>query len=133
MSTAYPKEDRITLPNGKPFGVVISGKDFPAGFPGLLTFSEDRTASYSVPLVKLTALSNPVTQVGKKYQFEFIVEKATEAQKQAGYIEGPYIFTFDPPGVDPTQFHGDLNDPHSDPDNAEDTFTATGNDPKSEC
>jgi hypothetical protein len=128
MSTPSPQ--KITLPKGKVFNVVIHSANYPDKNPGELTFSQDSvslewTAAYSVPSVLLTELNCPVTEPGRQIEFGFTLEKATEAQKQAGYIDGPYRFSFDPPGGGATQFSGQLKDPR--PGEAEDTFTARGN------
>jgi hypothetical protein len=131
MSTPHPGPDRITLPKDKAYGVVISS--YPQGFPAQLTFSENPTtldwiASFSVPSVQLTELDCPIKQSAQKYQFEFTIENATARQQEAGYIDGTYIFTFDPPGSNPKTFSGKVNDPR--PGNAEDIFTATGGGPE---
>ena len=127
MSTPSPQ--RITLPTGKEFEVLIDSVNYPSDYPGTLTFSQDSvslewTAAYSVPSVLLTQLDCPVTQPGQQIEFNFDLKGVTEDQKKAGYIDGPYQFTFDPPGG-ANEFSGLMKDPR--PDQAEDTFTARGN------
>ena len=48
--------------------------------------------------------------------FRFRLNNPTLDQQNAGYIKGEYIFTFQPPGTDPTQFGGTVNDPWKKPD-----------------
>ena len=130
MSTPHPGADRITLPKDRAYTVVITS--YPQGFPAKLTFSENPTtldwiASFSVPSVQLTELKCPVKKSGPQYQFEFKIENATAPQQQAGYIDGKYVFTFDPPGSNPQTFEGVVKDPRM--DLAEDIFTASGGGP----
>src|SRR6185503_3977981 len=133
MSTPSPAT--ITLPTGKTFEVVIHSSNYSDKNPGELSFIKDPvslewTASYSVPSVELTELDCPVTQPGRQIEFMFELKDVTREQEQAGYVVGPYTFTFDPPGGGASEFTGQVNDPR--PDQAEDTFTARGNeaDPK---
>jgi hypothetical protein len=133
MST--PSPEKITLPTGKAFQVVINSPNYPDKYPGELSFTKDPVtlewnASYSVPSVFLTELDCPVTQPGRQIQFMFTLKEVTREQEEAGYVVGPYTFTFDPPGGGASQFSGKVKDPR--PDQAEDTFTARGNeaDPK---
>lgn len=133
MSTPSPQ--RITLPAGRAFNVVINSPDYPINYPGELTFSQDKvssewTAAYSVPSVMLTELNCPVTQTGQKVEFGFTLRRVTDDQKKAGYVSGPYTFSFVPPGSGASEFTGQVNDPR--PGQTEDTFTARGNegDPK---
>ena len=129
MSTPSPQQN-ITLPAGKLFTVTIDSDNYPSDFPAELTFSQDLvslewTAAYSVPSVLLSQLNCPVTQDAGLLQFGFEMRGVTEDQKKAGYIDGPYAFSFVPPGGVATQFSGMMNDPR--PDQAEDNFTARGN------
>jgi len=133
MSTPSPREV-ITLPTKKSFNIIIS--NFPDHHPGLMKFAQDPdpfnwTADYSVPSVQLAELKCPVTPKGKKVEFGFTVKNATEAQKQAGYIDGKYTFSFDPPDEGTTEFFGKVNTPQL--DLVEDTFTAKGNEPELAC
>lgn len=128
MSTPSPQ--RITLPEGKEFQVLIESSHYPADYPAVLTFSQDSvsfewTADYSVPSVMLTELNCPVSQAGGMLEFGFDLKGVTDDQKKAGYIDGFYGFSFPPPGGDATQFSGVMKDPR--PDQAEDVFTARGN------
>jgi hypothetical protein len=132
MSTPGPS-GRITLPKGKAYDLTIDSKNFPAGFPASLTFSEDPikltwTASYSVPSVFLTELNCPVTQVGEQYQFTFTLTEVTPDQENAGYIKGAYVFRFAPPGKAPGSFGGTVSVPW--PDETEDNWTAHGTGPE---
>ncbi|HET6668677.1 MAG TPA: hypothetical protein VFH15_00465 [Pyrinomonadaceae bacterium] len=129
MSTPSPQQ-RISLPKGKAFTVLIDSPNYPSDYPGELTFSQDLvslewTAAYSVPSVELTELNCKVKQPGPKLEFGFTLEKVTEDQQKAGYMHGEYRFSFDPPGGGATHFSGHVKDPR--PDQAEDTFTARGN------
>lgn len=129
MSTPSPQQN-ITLPADKLFTVTIEGSNYPSDFPAELTFTQDPvslewTAAYSVPSVLLSKPNRPVTQNAGLLQFGFEMRGVTEDQKKAGYIDGPYAFTFVPPGGLATQFSGMMNDPR--PDQAEDNFTARGN------
>ena len=129
MSTPSPQQN-ITLPGGKLFTVTIDSSIYPSDFPAELIFTEDPvslewTAAYSVPSVSLSHSNRPVTQNAGLIQFGFEVKGVTEDQKKAGYIDGPYAFTFVPPGGLATQFSGMMNDPR--PEQAEDNFTARGN------
>ncbi|MDQ3473584.1 MAG: hypothetical protein M3447_07595 [Acidobacteriota bacterium] len=129
MSTPGPQQN-ITLPGGKLFTVLIDSLNYPSDFPAELTFTEDLvslewTAAYSVPSVLLSQLNCPVTQAAGLIEFGFEMRGVTEDQKKAGYIDGPYSFTFVPPGGVATQFSGEMTDPR--PEQAEDTFTARGN------
>ena len=128
MST--PSPGTITLPTGKAFEVTIHSINYPDKYPGELSFTKDPVtlewyASYSVPSVELTELNCPVTQPGRQIQFMFTLKDVTKGQEAAGYVVGPYTFTFDPPGGGASQFSGQVKDPR--PDQAEDTFTARGN------
>lgn len=134
MSTPSPA--RITLPKAKPYRVTILNEEhYPPGHPAQLVFSEDQaaaswTASFSVPNLELTELDNQVKEVdASKYQFQFRLNNPTLEQQNAGYIKGAYIFTFDPPGTDPSEFGGTVNDPWKNPDDAEDNWTAEGQGP----
>ena len=134
MSTPSPA--RITLPKAKLYRVTIDNEEhYPPGHPGQLVFSEDQaaqswTASFSVPNVELTELNNNVKVLENgQYQFDFRLNNPTPDQQNAGYIKGAYIFTFDPPGSDPSQFGGTVNDPWKQPDQAEDNWTAEGQGP----
>jgi hypothetical protein len=83
-----------------------------------------------VPSVILTELNCPVTQIDEnQYQFEFTLLNPTPDQHRAGYIKGSYIFKFHPPGTNPIEFHGSLDDPW--PDETEDNWTAEGRPPES--
>ena len=129
MSTPSPQQN-ITLPAGKLFTVTIDSANYPPDFPAELTFTQDLvssewTAAYSVPSVLLSKANCPVNQNGGVIQFGFEMRGVTEDQKKAGYIDGPYAFTFAPPGAVATHFSGMMNDPR--PDQAEDNFTARGN------
>lgn len=128
MSTPSPQT--ISLPKGKAFVVLIDSPNYPSDYPAELSFSQDSTslewiASYSVPSVELTELDCPVTQPGPKLEFGFTLEKLTDDQKKAGYVDGEYVFSFIPPGGGATQFSGQVKDPR--PNQAEDNFTARGN------
>lgn len=129
MSTPSP-QSIISLPEGKAFEVVIHSPNYSDKYPGEMTFSQNPlslewTAAYSVPSVMLTQLDCPVTQPTSKIEFGFTLVEVTEEQREAGYVEGPYQFSFDPPGGSASEFTGLLKDPR--PDQAEDTFTAKGN------
>ena len=131
MSTPSPQQN-ITLPAGKVFTVTIDSSNYPSDFPAELTFSQDLvslewTAAYSVPSVLLSELNCPVTQEGGLIQFGFEMRGVTEDQQKAGYRDGPYAFSFPPPadGRGATHFSGIMRDPR--PDQAEDIFTARGN------
>ena len=129
MSTPSPQQN-ITLPAGKLFTVTIDSPNYPREFPAELTFTQDLvslewTAAYSVPSVLLSELNCPVKQNAGVLQFGFEMRGVTDDQKKAGYIDGPYAFTFVPPGGLATEFSGMMNDPR--PDQAEDNFTARGN------
>lgn len=133
MSTPSPQEI-VELPTGKSFNVAIESPNYPDD--GELVFSRNSTAphwtaAYSVPSVMLTELNCPVTQAGRKVEFGFTLNNVTHEQKKAGYLEGPYVFSFDPLHSGTEQFVGKVKDPR--PDQAEDNFTARGNevDPKS--
>ena len=65
-------------------------------------------ADYTVPNVQLSETKRPVIPQGKKVEFGFTVENATEEQKRAGYIDGNYTFTFDPPSENTVEFTGNL-------------------------
>lgn len=132
MST--PSPGRISLPAAKPYQLTIHNEEhFPPDHPAQLVFSEDAvtkswTASFSVRSVMLTELHCPVTQIEEnQYQFEFTLPNPTADQQKAGYIKGTYIFKFDPPGTDPIEFGGSVDDPW--PDQAEDNWTAEGRPP----
>jgi hypothetical protein len=129
MSTPIPQKT-ISLPKGKLFTVVIDSPNYPGDYPAELTFTQDSfslewNASYSVPSVLLTELDCQVTQPGSKIEFGFRLAKVTDDQRKAGYVSGPYAFSFDPIGSGATHFHGHVKDPR--PDQAEDNFTARGN------
>jgi hypothetical protein len=142
MSTPRPQES-MPLPTHRSYTITI--KNFPAGHPGLMSFSNSRDpfiqmADYLVPNVQLAHRNCPVTPKGQQVKFEFTVTNATEEQKLAGYVDGKYTFTFVPPTENTEEFVGQLNHPKA--DQAEDTFTAKGNEPisaakgnetKSEC
>ena len=130
MSTPSPA-GRISLPKARPYQVTIDNTEhYPAGHPALLVFSEDEvastwTASFSVPSLRLTELNCAVTKLENgQYTFEFTLHKPTEDQQKAGYKKGTYIFSFVPPGTDPIEFGGGINDPW--PGEAEDNWTASG-------
>ena len=132
MSTPSPQQN-ITLPSGKLFTVVIHSSNYPREFPAELTFTQDPvslewTAAYSVPSVLLSKPKRPVTQNAGLIQFGFEVKGVTEDQKKAGYIDGPYAFTFVPPGGFATRFSGMMNDPRA--EQAEDNWTAEGRPPE---
>ena len=128
MSTPSPA-GRISLPKARPYQVKIENTEhYRAGHPALLVFEEHAatknwTASFSVPSVRLTEPKCAVTQLENgQYTFEFTLHKPTEEQQKAGYIKGTYIFSFVPPGPDPIEFGGGVNDPW--PGEAEDNWTA---------
>ncbi len=128
MSTPSP-QPIITLPEDKTFEVVIHSPNYSDKYPGELTFSQNPlslewTAAYSVPSVILTEINRPVTQPSSMIVFDFTLDDVTEEQREAGYVVGPYQFSFVPPGGNASEFTGFLNDPR--PDQAEDTFTAKG-------
>ena len=134
MSTPSPA--RITLPKAKLYRVTIHNEArYPPGHPAQLVFSEDPaaqswTASFSVPNVLLTELDSNVKQIEDgRYEFRFTLNNPTPDQKNAGYIKGAYIFRFMPPGTDPTEFGGTVNDPWKQPGDAEDNWTAEGHGP----
>ena len=129
MSTPSP-QSIIRLPEGKAFDVVIQSPNYPDKYPGQMTFSQNPTslewtAAYSVPSVMLTEIDCPITQPASKIEFGFRLDDVTDEQREAGYVEGPYQFSFVPPGGSASEFTGTLKDPR--PDQAEDTFTAKGN------
>lgn len=135
MSTPSPA-GRISLPDAKPYLVTIENTErYPAGHPALLVFKEHAatkswTASFSVPSLRLPEQKGAVTRLENgQYTFEFTLHKPTEDQQKAGYIKGTYIFSFIPPGTDPIQFGGSVNDPW--PGEAEDNWTAEGRPPDS--
>lgn len=137
MSTPSPA-GRISLPRAKPYQITIDNVEhYPPGHPGQLVFSEDEAkkswiASFSVPDVGLTELDNHVKVLEDgQYEFRFTLKNPTLDQQNAGYIKGEYIFKFVPPGTDPAQFGGSVNDPWKDPDQGEDNWTAEGRPPDS--
>ena len=131
MSTPSPQES-MPLPTHRSFSITIS--NFPPDHLGLMSFKNSRDpfiqmADYLVPNIQLAHRDCPVIPKGKQVQFGFTVENATEEQKQAGYVDGEYTFTFVPPTENTEEFTGQLNHPKI--DDAEDTFTAKGNEPTS--
>jgi len=139
MSTPSPA-GRISLPAAKPYRVTILNEEhYPPGHPAQLVFSEDQAAqswiaSFSVPNVGLTELDSNVKEIEDgQYEFRFTLNNPTLDQKNAGYIKGAYIFTFDPPGTNPAEFGGTVNDPWKKPDEGEDNWTAEGRPPDSEA
>lgn len=131
MSTPSPQESML-LPTRRSYSITIS--HFPSGHLGVMSFKNVPDpfiwmADYLVPNVQLAHRNCPVIPKGKQVQFEFIVTNATEEQKQAGYVDGKYTFTFVPPTENTEEFTGLLNHPKV--DDAEDTFTAKGNEPTS--
>lgn len=135
MSTPSPA-GRISLPKARPYRVTILNEEhYPPGHPGQLVFSEDEaaktwTASFSVPNVELTELDNNVKVLEDgQYLFEFRLNNPTLDQQNAGYIKGAYIFKFKPPGTDPDEFGGTVNDPWKRLDQEEDNWTAQGRGP----
>jgi hypothetical protein len=134
MSTPSPQQQHINLPKGKAFTLLIDDPHYPHDYPAQLTFSQDKdtlkwTASYSVPSVMLTQMNCQISQPAAMIQFGFELKDVTEDQRKAGYIVGPYIFSFAPP-QNANKFSGVLNDPR--PDQAEDNWTAEGRPPDPE-
>lgn len=136
MSTPSPA-GRISLPKGKLYRVtILHDKHYPPGHPAQLVFSEDQAAqkwkaSFSVPNVGLTEPNHHVKEIedGQFYQFKFRLDNPTLDQQNAGYIKGEYIFTFKPPGPDPADFGGTVNNPWKKRDDIEDNWTASGGGP----
>ena len=131
MSTPSPQESML-LPTRRSYTITIS--HFPSGHLGLMSFKNVPDpfiwmADYTVPNVQLSELNCPVIPRGQKVEFGFTVEDATEEQKRAGYIDGTYTFTFDPPSENTEEFTGKVRSPR--PEQAEDTFTAKGTEPTS--
>ncbi len=131
MSTPSPQESML-LPTHRSYTITI--KSFPPGHWGLMSFKNVPDpfiwmADYLVPNVQLAQRNCPVIPKGKQVEFGFTVTNATEEQKQAGYVDGKYTFTFDPPSENTEEFVGKVNHPKL--DLAEDTFTAKGTEPTS--
>ena len=131
MSTPSPQE-AMPLPTNRSYTITI--KSFPPGHLGIMSFKNSpdpfiQMADYLVPNVQLAHKNCPVTPKGQQVQFGFTVTNATEEQKQAGYVDGEYTFTFVPPTENTEEFGGQLKHPKL--DLAEDTFTAKGTEPTS--
>jgi hypothetical protein len=134
MSTPSPEQQHINLPKDKTFTLLIDDPNYPREYPAQLTFSQDTnslqwSASYSVPSVMLTQLHCQISQVAAILQFRFELKDVTADQRKAGYIVGPYTFSFAPPR-NPNKFSGVLNDPR--PEQAEDNWTAEDRPPEGE-
>ncbi len=134
MSTPSPANN-ITLPDTKSYLVKIDSDAYKNSGPTILSFlaglDDKWTAFYNVHnqddkliLEKSIEVTAPTVM---EYTFEFELHDPNEQQQEAGYIEGKYVFTFSPPGSDPAEFGGMLNDPRN--GDAVDNWNATGVDP----
>ncbi len=136
MSTPSPANN-ITLPSTRSYVVTIDSNHYQNSGMTTLSFipglDDKWTAHYTVAdtdgktILAETGLEVSAPEV-TMYVFSFELADPNEAQQEAGYIAGKYVFSFAPPGSDPAMFFGLLSDPR--PGDEEDNWTAKGNDPE---